>query len=183
MKESIVYKRQKPLIEEYKKNPEKAWIVDYARVIGTNFEKPMHTSLIMNDETKDKIDVGIHRAVGGYHDIANPGDILCGALASCFETTLRMIADRLSIQLTHTDIVAKAYADVRGTLQVDRSVTVGFQKMSLEISLTTEDTVQPYAISSLIKASEYSCVVYQTLKAAIPIEMKVETKILNMSNH
>ncbi|MEQ6123653.1 OsmC family protein [Pseudotenacibaculum sp. MALMAid0570] len=177
MRNSIVYSKQQPLIDTYKEHPDKAMITDYAKVEGKHFKDPLHTSLILNDETQDRIDVGIHRAIGGLHDIANPGDILCGALASCFESTLRMIANRLGIQLLNTSIVAKAMVDVRGTLQMSKTVPVGFQKMTLEISINAHEDTKPYLISTLIKASEYSCVVYQTLKRALPIELKVLTEV------
>ena len=175
MENSIVFNRQKPLMESYVKNPEKAWIIDYAKVEGENFDDPLHTSLTMNDETENKINIGLHRAIGGLHDLANPGDVLCGALASCFESTLRMIANRLFIKLTRTQIIAKAHLDVRGTLQMDKNIPVGFQKMFLEITLETEKNTKPYLVSALIKATEYSCVVYQTLKKSLPIEIKVKT--------
>lgn len=178
MKNSIVFNRQKPLMDVYRKHPEKAMITDYARVEGKNFQDPLHTSLILNDESENNIDIGLHRAIGGLHDIANPGDVLCGALASCFESTMRMIANRLFIKLIKTEVIVKAYADVRGTLQMDRSVPVGFQKMSLEITLKVEEGTKPYLVSSLIKASEHSCVVYQTLKGSIPIEIKFDSRTL-----
>lgn len=181
MKNSIVFRRQKPLIDLYHKDPKKAFITDYARVEGKNFQDPLHTSLILNNETEDHIDVGIHRAIGGLHDIANPGDILCGALASCFESTLRMIADRLAIRLLDTTIVAKAEVDVRGTLQMDLAIPVGFQKMHLEISLTTAENTKPHLISTLIKAAKHSCVVYQTLRNAVPISVSTHTNISDKS--
>ncbi len=177
MKNSIVFNRQKPLIDLYHKHPEKALITDYARVEGRDFQDPLHTSLILNDETENCIDIGIHRAIGGLHDMANPGDILCGALASCFESTLRMIANRLSIELLDTTIVAKAEVDVRGTLQMDLTVPVGFQKMYLDISLSAAEGTKPYLISALLKATKYSCVVYQTLQGALPIHMEINTNI------
>ena len=178
MKKSIVYTRQKPLIETYLKQPGKALIVDYAKVEGKHFENPLHTSLILNNETENKLDVGIHRAIGGLHDIANPGDILCGALASCFESTLRMIANRLSIQLEKTTVIVKAFVDVRGTLQMDKTVPVEFQKMNLDVFITAKEETKPHLLHALLKGTEYSCVVYQTLKKALPI--KVNTVIENL---
>lgn len=72
---------------------------------------------------------GIHRAVGGYHDAPNPGDILCAALASCLDSTIRIIADRLGITLTSLEVDVTAEVDVRGTLVVNRDIPVGFQAM------------------------------------------------------
>ena len=175
---SIVYRRQKPLINSYLATPEKAQIVDYARIEGKNFDDPFHTSLILNDETENTLDVGLHRAIGGLHDIANPGDLLCGALAACFESSLRMIANRIGITITNTNIVAKAYVDVRGTLQIDKDVEVGFQKFSLDVELEVKENTKSTLVNTLIKGAKYSCVVYQTLKKGIPIEVNIQTPVV-----
>ncbi len=42
---------------------------------------------------------GIHRAIGGYSDLQNPATYYCAALASCFDATLRMVADRLEVAI------------------------------------------------------------------------------------
>lgn len=173
MKSSIVNQRQQPLIKEYLDAPEKAWIEDYALVESINFENPLQTTVLLNDEVQNKYPVGLHRAIGGKHEIANPGDILCGALASCFESTLRMIANRLGVKLLSSKVKATAYADVRGTLQIDKSVPVGFQKMKLDITIKATENTNFNMLKTLIKASEYSCVVYQTLKRGTPIETKI----------
>jgi uncharacterized OsmC-like protein len=178
MRTSIVHQRQQPLIQEYLVHPEKAWIKDFAVVESNDYENPLQTKVILNDEVKNEYPVGLHRAIGGLHQIANPGDILCGALASCFETTLRMIANRLQIKLLKTKVVARAYADVRGTLQMDKTVPVEFQKMELEIIVEAEDNTNPTLLTTLIKATEYSCVVFQTLKKGTPIDSNV--RILNL---
>ena len=181
MRDSIIYKRQKPLIEKYIQNPKEAWITDYAKVESSDFKNPLNTSLILNDETKNEMPIGLHRAIGGLHDKANPGDVLCGALASCFESTLRMIANRLGVELVETTVIAKAQADVRGTLQIDKNVPVGFQKMILEVTISAKENTKPHLLISLLKGTEYSCVVYQTLKKGVPIEIK--TKIKNSKPH
>jgi uncharacterized OsmC-like protein len=178
MRKSIVQNRQQPLIQEYLVHPEKAWIEDFAIAESTNFQNPLQTKVILNDEVKNEYPVGLHRAIGGLHEVANPGDILCGALASCFESTMRMIANRLHIKLVKTSIKATAYADVRGTLQIDKSVPVGFQKMKLEIAIEAEKNTPTNLLITLIKATEYSCVVYQTIKKGTPIESNV--KIANL---
>ncbi len=104
-------------------------------VIGENFKDPFRSKVLMNSELNTPMKTGLHRAVGGEHDYPNPGDILCAALASCMESTIRMIADRLEIELFHTKVLVEAIADVRGTLQFEKSVQVGFQKLNMEVEL------------------------------------------------
>lgn len=59
---------------------------------------------------------GSHRAVGGYHDAPNPGDILCAALAACLDSTIRVTAARLDVTLESLSVEVTADVDVRGTL-------------------------------------------------------------------
>lgn len=152
-------------------NPKAAWVTDLAVIEGKNLNDPLHTSVSINEELKIDFQIGIHRAVGGYHDSPNPGDLLCAALASCFESALRMIADRMQITLIKTMVIATANADVRGTLMIDKNVPVGFQSMGLEIEITIPSSVKSELADKLIKASERSCVVLQTLNQGIPVHV------------
>jgi len=168
---SIIKERQQPLIAGYLENPEAAWITDMAIIEGKNLDDPLHTSVAINEELKVDFKIGVHRAVGGHHDFPNSGDLLCAALASCFETALRLIANRLQITLIKTKVVATANADVRGTLMVDKEVPVGFQSMGLEIEITVFNSVPTELADKLIKATERSCIVLQTLLRGTPVNV------------
>lgn len=173
---SIVKERQQPLNENYIKDPKSAWITDVAVIEGKNLTDPFHTSVCINDELKVDFPIGVHRAVGGHHDFPNSGDLLCAALASCFETALRLIANRLQIVLYKTKVRATADVDVRGTLRVDLNVPVCFQTMGLEIEITLNNSVKEEMANKLIKATEQSCIVLQTLLKGTPVH--VDAKIL-----
>lgn len=167
---SIVLERQRPLMASYIVAPEKALVTDMAIVEGKHLSDPFHTKVSVNQELQYPFPVGVHRAVGGLHDTPNPGDILCSALAACFESTLRLIANRLGIELRSTFVKAIAQVDVRGTLMVDRNVPVAFQRMGLEveISANSEDS---RLVATLLRATENSCIILQTLKVALPVEI------------
>ena len=124
--------------------------------------------------------VGIHRAVGGYHDLPNPGDILCAALAACFHSTLRIIADRLEIPIADLEVTTRAEVDVRGTLLVDRNVPVGFQQIKCQVRLQPAANVSPpEKVKMLQAAAEHSCVVLQTLRNGVPVQTQFdETRAL-----
>ena len=172
---SIVRERQEPLMKSYLRRPEKAWITDVAFVEGKNLDKPFQTEVTINDELQQNFGIGVHRALGGYHDMPNPGDMLCATLASCFESTLRMIAERIGIKLQYTFVKAEAHVDVRGTLMMDKTVPVAFQSIDLYINVETENNQNKLPL--LLKATEKSCVIFQTLKLAIPIRIKNEMLI------
>lgn len=167
-KQSIVEQRHLALKDSYKSNPGLALITDSAEVIGINLTDPFRTTVYINNEMKLPYVVGIHRAVGGDHDFPNPGDILCASLASCFETTIRMIANRLNIELLETRVKVSAKVDVRGTLMIDLSVPVGFQSMHVDIEIVAR-ALNKNMLDTLMRAAEHSCVIFQTIKKGIPI--------------
>ena len=174
---SIVKEKQRPLRETYLKHPEAAWITDIAVIEGTQLDDPFHTTVSINEEMKRPFQVGVHKAVGGLHDFPNPGDLLCASLASCFETTMRLIANRLQIRLLKTRVKATANVDVRGTLLIDKDVPVNFQSMGLEVDLKISDLVSSEMVEKLVKGTERSCIVFQTIKQGIPVDIR--TQIIN----
>jgi uncharacterized OsmC-like protein len=171
---SIIKERQQPLIDSYIANPMSAWVTDMAIIEGKDLNDPLHTSVSINDELRVDFPIGVHRAVGGNHDFPNSGDMLCAALASCFDTALRMIANRLQITLVKTRVIATANVDVRGTLMVDKDVPVGFQSMRLEIEITVFNSVPTEFADKLIKATERSCIVLQTLLRGTPVNVNAK---------
>ena len=170
-KNSIVRERQQPLMDSYIADPRKAWVTDEAVIHGKDFNDPFHTEVLINDELKIPFKIGVHRAVGGYHDYPNPGDMLCASLAACFDSALRMITNRMKINIRKATVKATANADVRGTLMVDRNVPVGFQSMGLDLQIEVESSVKKQALEKLVGATEMCCIIYQTLKPGIPIHI------------
>jgi len=170
----LVKQRQDPLRDRYRTVPEEAWIIDGAGTVQNGPDDPFHSAVAPGQGYDMLWRVGIHRAVGGYHDLPNPGDILCAALASCLDSTLRMIADRLEIRIAFLVVTARAEVDVRGTLLVDRNVPVGFQRMKCEIHLETEANVPPEKVKMLLTAAEHSCVVLQTLRNGVTVQTQID---------
>jgi uncharacterized OsmC-like protein len=164
----IVKQRQDPLRERYRTAPDEARIVDGAKTAMHGSEDPFHSMVVAEHGAPWR--VGIHRAVGGYHDLPNPGDILCAALASCFHSTLHIIADRLEIPIADLEVTARGEVDVRGTLLVDRNVPVGFQQIKCQVRLKPAANVPPEKVKMLQAAAEHSCVVLQTLRNGVPVQ-------------
>jgi len=173
-KRGLVKQRQDPLREQYRITPEAARITDGAGTVQNGRSDPFHSTVALGHGCDMLWQVGIHRAVGGYHDLPNPGDILCAALASCLDSTLRMIADRLEIPIAFLVVTARAEVDVRGALLVDRSVPVGFQQMKCQIHLETAPEVPQEKVKMLLAAAEHSCVVLQTLRNGVPVQTQFD---------
>ncbi len=168
---SIVQEQQAPLRASYANYPELAMVTDVAIVEGNNLDDPFHTSVTINDELLVPFNIGVHRAVGGLHDFANPGDLLCASLAACFESTLRMVSNIMGIRLKKTLIMATAQVDVRGTLKLDKNVPVGFQSMDLDVDIEVDNLVDETTLLRLIASTEKCCIIFQTLIKAIPINI------------
>jgi uncharacterized OsmC-like protein len=175
---SIVHQRHLVLNEKYIKDSTSAWITDSAEVVGINLHDPFRTSVSINDKMKVTFKIGVHKAVGGDHDFPNPGDLLCASLASCFESTIRLISDKLRIELIETKIYATAQVDVRGTLMIDTSIPVEFQSMHIDATIIAKNTNEKL-LHILIRGAKHSCIVYQTIKKGIPITLNTDAKIKN----
>jgi len=174
-KASLVQQRQQPLRERYRSAPAEAWITDGAQTISACGEDAFHGVVVPANGADAPVPFGIHRAVGGFHDYPNPGDLLAAALAACFDSTLRMIADHLGIRLETLEVEVEAECDVRGCLLVERTVPVGFQRMRCGVRLQTKDPVDEETIKMLLGAAEHSCVVMQTLRNGVAVQTQVET--------
>ena len=115
------------------------------------------------------VPVGVHRAVGGLHDAPTPGDILCAALAACQDSAVRMVANRLGVEIINLEVQVTAQVDVRGALGMDAEVPVGFQSMTCDIELQVKEGTPPKLREVLESAAQRCCVVQQTLHYPPPI--------------
>ena len=175
---SVVHQRHLILHKKYHKKPVSAWITDSSEVIGINLQDPFRTTVSINDRMKVPFIIGVHKAVGGDHDFPNPGDLLCASLASCFESTIRLISNKLGIKLIETKIRANAQVDVRGTLMIDKSIPVEFQSMHIDALIIAKNTNEKL-LNTLMKGAKHSCIVYQTIKKGTPITLNADFKITN----
>jgi len=160
--------RQGPLMALYVQDAQRAKIVDFARTTSSRVpaSTALYSEVIPGYNHCGTIEVGVHQAVGGKSDFPVPGDILCAAVAACLDSTIRIIANRLSIPLKSLEVSAKATVDVRGTLRVDDTVPVGFQNIDVEVDLQPAMRLPQATVRTILKAAEHSCVVIQTLRHA-----------------
>lgn len=166
-----VRERQDPLMQNYAVNPEDAQIIDRAKTKGGTATDAFHGNVVLgNEEFGVILPFGIHKAVGGYSDAPNPGDLLCGALAACLDSTIRIIAERFGVKLESLEVSVEANLDVRGTLLVNREVPVGFQTINCDVNLKAAKGTNPRILQKLLSAAENSCVTMQTLLSSVSIE-------------
>ncbi len=157
--------RQEPLRELYLSKPETALVVDSARTSSetVSANQPLAGSVQFCDDSPVTIPVGVHTRVGGDSDNPTPGDILCGAIASCLDSTLRIICNRVGIALDTLEVEVLGTVDVRGTLLVDKAVPVGFRDFEINVTLRPTNSDHEPMVDSVLAAAEHSCVVLQTI--------------------
>jgi uncharacterized OsmC-like protein len=102
----------------------------------------------------------------------NPAETPCAAAAACADATTRMIADRLGLPLRRLEVEVTGELDVRGALQLDRRVPVGFERLTVTIAVESAPSVPPDLVARLVEAAETSCVVLQMLRHGVPIDVR-----------
>ena len=166
---TLVQDAQAPLRSLYRATPALAMVIDHARTCGTDPADPFHSRVEPMDGCGVVVPVGVHRAVGGLHDAPTPGDLLCAALAACQDSAVRMVANRLGVEILALQVRVTAQVDVRGALGIDAEVPVGFQSMTCDIDLKVKDGTPPKLREVLESAAQRCCVVQQTLHHPPPV--------------
>ena len=154
---------QAPLKERYRANPE-------AAVITLRAEGTLGEGVACNVETsRALIEAGLHPATGGSGLQACSGDMLLQALVACAGVTLSAVALALGIELRNGRVRAEGELDVRGTLGVAKDAPVGFRRIRLAFDFDTDADAEQRR--KLIELTERYCVVYQTLRGGVPVEV------------
>jgi uncharacterized OsmC-like protein len=86
---------------------------------------------------------------------------------------MRIIANRFGITLTELEVEIKGVVDVRGTLMIDRTVSVGFERFDISVYLQAAHDLSVEHKKLLIDAAENSCIVMQTIKGNAEINITI----------
>src|ERR1700738_1065578 len=122
---------QKPLKDEYRKDPNKSRITLTAKGEQTA-ETPAACSV---DIGRTIYQAQAHTGVGGAGTAACSGDLLLGALAACAQITCQMGATSMGIATEHIGVTVEGDLDLRGTLGISKDVPVGFQSIQLRFDV------------------------------------------------
>ena len=164
---------QVPLRSAYARDPVRAAVVDIAWTEGGDRANPMSGRVHFGSHATSSVEYGVHRAIGGTHAAPVPGDLLCAALASCQESSLRMVANVLGVCLLELRVDVCATVDVRGTLGMNALIPVEFQSMRVNVRLRPAPDTHPLRLRQMIRAAERACVVLQTLRAGVPVRLEL----------
>jgi len=149
---------QAPLKQRYRDTPETARVT--ARAEATLDPTAIACSIPAWHHT---VTVGLHPATGGDGALACSADMLLEALVACAGVTLRAVATAMGIPLRAGKVIAEGVWDARGTLGIDRAVSVGLTDISLRFEIDAE--ADATKVARLIETTERYCVIYQTLKS------------------
>jgi Predicted redox protein, regulator of disulfide bond formation len=123
------------------------------------------------DTGRAMVEAGLHPATGGDGLAACSGDMLLEALVACAGVTLRAVATALGIELRDGRVLAEGDLDFRGTLGVAKEAPVGFREIRLAFEVDSDAGEDQLA--TLLRLTERYCVVYQTLRNAPPIAVRL----------
>ena len=132
---------------------------------------PDRPSALVNG-AKAEQQAGLHPAAGGDGSEACSADMLLEALVACAGVTLKAVATAMDVELRSARVAAEGWWDARGTLGLDRSVPVGLTEVSLVFHL--DSPAEAKTLLKLVELTERFCVIYQTLKAGVPVSATLE---------
>jgi uncharacterized OsmC-like protein len=100
--------------------------------------------------------------------------MLLEALVACAGVTLNAVATALGYDIGSSKVRAEGDLDFRGTLGVAKDAAVGFREIRLSFDIDGKLTEEERA--TLLKLTERYCVVFQTIRTAPPMEVKMNVE-------
>lgn len=169
---SIVRQRQATLARRYREHPPDAMVAKRARTVPQAQPDPLHATVTVDGPYPTTLwQLGLDDKVGGDSDLPNPAEMLLASLAGCQESTLRMVAENLGIEIVALDVVAHGQVDARGCLGLDDTVKVGFDTIEIDIHLDVAKGTYPRRLQQLHTLAERLCVTADTLRSGVPIKI------------
>src|SRR3989440_2379635 len=160
---------QTPIRQRYRDEPQAAQIRLKVRSAQADLSDPLHCAAQLASVPNVNWLSGAHAAVGGAGDVPCSGDLLLGALAACQETTLRMVAASMGIELESLEIVVEGDWDPRGTLAMG-PYPIGLTAIRCQTTVRVADDLRGERSERLLRSAEKYCVVLNTLRQGVPVE-------------
>ncbi len=162
---------QTPIRQRYKEDPESAQTRLKVRSANADLGDPLHCAALPVSTPDITWRSGAHPAVGGSGDVPCCGDLLLGALAACQETTIRMVAANMGIELESLEVEIEADWDARGTLAMG-DYPIGLTAIRCQTTVRVPGDVRGERADRLLRSAEKYCVVLNTLRSGVPIESR-----------
>ena len=161
---------QAPIRERYGEDPGSAPVVLSVHGGGSDLTDPLHCVVVPESVPEAVLRAGAHPAVGGDHDAPCSGDLLLAALAACQETTVRMVAANMGIDLEELEVSVEGDWDPRGTLAMGKEFPIGITAIRARTRVVVRGDEGGERAERLLRSAERYCVVLSTLRAGVPVE-------------
>ena len=148
---------QKPLKEQYRRDPESSRITLTAK--GTETATPLACSVDIGRAIQQ---AEAHKGVGGTGTAACSGDLLIGALAACAQLTCQLVATAMGVPTRQIEVTVSGDMDLQGTLGISKEVPVGFEAIRVQFHLDAPQATAEQ-LRALQERTEQYCVVLQTM--------------------
>jgi len=158
---------QAPLKTRYRETPAAARVTSYAEAELRS--GAVQVGVRVGDAF---VEAGLHPATGGDGSLRCSGDMLLDALVACAGVTLQAVAAAMGVTVKSGHLRAEGDWDARGTLGLSPEVPVGCTAVRLMVALDSNAT--PDQLAKLLELTERYCVVAQTLKNGVPVEVRGE---------
>lgn len=157
---------QAPLKQRYRDEPQSALVILKAQGrLGQGVACRVETGRAL-------VEAGLHPSTGGTGAQACSGDMLLQALVACAGVTLSAVATSLGVELRDATLTAEGEFDPRGTLGIAEDAPVGLRRIKLTIALDADAAADQKR--KLIELTERYCVVYQTLRRGVPVDVELD---------
>src|SRR6202048_2565837 len=160
---------QTPIRQRYRDDPQAAQIRLQVRSAQADLSDPLHCAALPVSTPSISWLSGAPPAVGGTGDGPRAGALLLGALAACQETTIRMVAANMGIELASLEVEIEADWDARGTLAMG-DYPIGLTGIRSKTRVTVPADVKGERAERLLRSAEKYCVVLNTLRNGVPVE-------------
>jgi uncharacterized OsmC-like protein len=162
--------RQKPIRQRYLEDPEGAPRVLRVRGGGGDLADPLHCEVSPESVPGTVFHAGAHPAVGGDGDAPCSADLLLAALAACQETTVRMVAANMGIELEELEVTVEGDWDPRGTLAMGKEFPVGLTAVREHTRVVIRGDERGDRADRLLRSAERYCVVLSTLRRGVAVD-------------
>lgn len=162
--------RQAPIRERYRDDPGSAPRHLHVQGGSGDLGDPLHCVVTAGSVPDAVIRSGAHPAVGGDGDVPCSGDLLLAALAACQETTLRMVAANMGIDLEELEVSVDGDWDPRGTLAMGKEFPIGITAIRAHTRVVVRGDEGEERAVRLLRSAERYCVVLGTLRAGVEVE-------------
>lgn len=166
---------QTPIRERCQRDPKAGEIELRVSSATTDLADPLHCAVRPHAVPDALIHAGAHPAVGGTGDVPCSGDLLLAALAACQETTLRMVAANMGIDLISVDVDVRGDWDARGTLAIP-GAPIGITAIRCHTTVVVAGDERGERADRLLRSAEKYCVILNTLRSGVNVESRFDLR-------